>query len=107
MAIEAADILRNQTNIDYNDEFLVELLRTAVKCEPDFGAMGVVGYNYLSVRDAIKESKLPFSYRNLICQIGRLQYLEDKEFNKLSQDRVDVSTQTAILFGGTSLLTKK
>jgi len=107
VALEAATILRNNfDNIDYNDEFLVELLKTAVKCEPNFGAMGVVGYNYLSVRDAIKESKLPFKYRNLICQIGRLHHLEDKEFSKLSQNKVDVSTQTAILFSGSSLLTK-
>jgi len=68
--------------------------------------MGVVGYNYLSVRDAIKESRLSFKYRNLICQIGRFHYMDSKEFNKLSQDKVDVSKQTAILFSGTSLLKK-
>jgi len=44
--------------------------------------VGVVGYLYSSVTDAIKESKLPFEFRQTLMAIGRLVYLSDEDFDK-------------------------
>jgi hypothetical protein len=76
-------------------------------CEPEIGFNGVTGYIYASVMDAISDTNLDRKDRTTLMQIGRLQYLEDKDFVRIGADKLDVSDQTKILFGGTTLLKGK
>jgi hypothetical protein len=53
-----------------------------MRCEPEYGAMGVVGFHYTSVIDALKERKMKKEYRTLLMSVGRLVYLSEEDFQK-------------------------
>ena len=64
------------------------------RCEIEIGQMGAIGFIYDSVKDSLKELNLRVSeYRNAIFRAGRLQFLGDKEFNKLLLQLKDDDTQ--------------
>jgi hypothetical protein len=97
-----ASALRTQ-NFEYDprDEYFNELLKGAALCEPDYGGMGVVGYNYNSVVDAIKDTRLKRKHRTLLCHIGRLVFSKED----IEEDG-NVERKIQTVFGGSSLLKK-
>jgi len=68
---------------EYFDEYRFALLKICSKCEPEFGAMGVVGFLYQSVKDSIKEEKLKVkTFRGPAMAVGRLVYMKEEDFNR-------------------------
>jgi hypothetical protein len=81
---------------------------------------GIQGYIYQSVKDALKDVKLPLEYRNILMQTGRLVFAEDDKYNKIyaayvrSQEDPDkiqnqqeeLDKQVQAVFGGSTLLKK-
>jgi hypothetical protein len=98
-----AGALRTQDFMyDQRDEYFNELLKAAALCEPDYGSMGVVGYNYNSVMDAIKDTRLKRKHRTLLCHIGRLVFSKEN----IEEDDGNVEQKIQMVFGGSSLLKK-
>jgi len=57
---------------------------------------GVVGYLYQSAKDSIKWHKQkPKELINLIMDIGRLVYMPDEEFEKISVTDVEIEEMDA------------
>jgi hypothetical protein len=55
------------------------------RCEPEYGAMGIVGFIYQSVKDSIKDVKLNIKdLRMPVMAIGRVVYMKDEDFNKFA-----------------------
>jgi hypothetical protein len=55
------------------------------RCEPEYGAMGIVGFIYQSVKDSIKDVRLNIKdLRMPVMAIGRVVYMKDEDFNKFA-----------------------
>lgn len=76
--------------------------------------MGVTGYLYPSVIDSLSDYKLKVKdYRNVIMSIGRLHYMQDKEFQKIkmkyrnsNEDKTGLTQQVKSMFGAMTNVNK-
>ena len=73
------------------------LLSICSRCEPEYGSVGLIGYNYQSVKDSIKDLGLSIkAFRVPVMAIGRLVSMNEDDYTKaVSTRKKDISEGTA------------
>ena len=81
--------------IDHLHPFEQELLFVCSKCEPNYSFNGVVGFLYESAKDQLEFANLSIKdWINFVMDIGRLTYMDEKDFAK--QDKKPLTSSEAI-----------
>ena len=54
-----------------------------MRCEPEYGFSGLVGFNYQSAKDSLKEIGLSVKkHRKAVMAVGRIVYLDSDKFQE-------------------------